>query len=111
MYAPLVRIPSTEQDLMRRPSPLVLACALLLAACTAAEPVAGPGIIASTDQLALHPDQSDVENDKDNDDDNGARAVSVVVIGCNRVDTPDTNKAVNPSTANLEQLRRTFAEV
>lgn len=28
-----------------------------------------------------------------------------------RCATPDTNRAVNPSTANLEQLRRTFAEV
>jgi hypothetical protein len=36
---------------------------------------------------------------------------SFVVVGCNRVDKADTSKAVNPSTANLEQLDRTFAEV
>lgn len=34
-----------------------------------------------------------------------------VVLGCNRVGKEDTNTAQNPSTANLEQLRRTFSEV
>jgi hypothetical protein len=35
---------------------------------------------------------------------------SFVVIGCNRVDKADLN-ANNPSTANIEQLNRTFQEV
>lgn len=36
---------------------------------------------------------------------------SFVVVGCNRVDKADTNTSTNPSTANLAQLNRTFAEV
>ncbi len=38
-------------------------------------------------------------------------AFSFVVLGCNRVDRADTNTEVNPSTANLAQLDRTFEEV
>lgn len=38
-------------------------------------------------------------------------AYSFVVVGCNRVDMADTNTALNPSTANLAQLRKTFEEV
>src|ERR1700738_4176399 len=39
----------------------------------------------------------------------GAPAYSFAVIGCNRVDKADT--AGNVSTANLEQLTRTFADI
>ncbi|HEY2066366.1 MAG TPA: metallophosphoesterase [Gemmatimonadaceae bacterium] len=96
---------------MRTASPLVLACALLVAACGGTEPVAAPRIVSSN-QLAPSAERSGDNNGATtSEDDNGSGAFSFVVVGCNRVDTPDTNKAVNPSTANLEQLRRTFAEV
>jgi hypothetical protein len=36
---------------------------------------------------------------------------SFVVIGCNRLDRADTATAVNPSTANVEQLKRTFHDI
>jgi len=39
-----------------------------------------------------------------------AEAFSFVVVGCNRVEKADVS-AANPSTANLEQLNRTFTEV
>ncbi|MEP7217495.1 MAG: metallophosphoesterase [Bacteroidota bacterium] len=42
--------------------------------------------------------------------DGNAVDYSFVVIGCNRLDKADTSTA-NPSTANLEQLSRTFSEV
>jgi hypothetical protein len=32
------------------------------------------------------------------------------VVGCNRIDAADVSKE-NPSTANLEQLNRTFREI
>lgn len=73
---------------------------LLFAACTdkANAPTATATVSASVGR--------DRNDDRDDDD-----AFSFIVVGCNRVDTPDTNKAVNPSTANLEQLNRTFREV
>lgn len=95
---------------MRRKTPFVLASALLFAACNATEPVAGPATTALSN-LSSRPVSGVLNNDAEIDDDSGIGAFSFVVVGCNRVDTPDTNKAVNPSTANLEQLRRTFAEV
>lgn len=96
---------------MRLTSPLVLASALLFAACQGTEPVAGPASLALPNQMSSRSNNSGVNHDIETDDENGVGAFSFVVVGCNRVDTPDTNKAVNPSTANLEQLRRTFAEV
>jgi hypothetical protein len=36
---------------------------------------------------------------------------SFVVLGCNRVDKGDYNASTNPSSANLEQLNRTFADM
>lgn len=43
-------------------------------------------------------------------DSSNAPAYSFVVIGCNRIDYTDTTGA-DPSTANVAQLERTFAEV
>ncbi len=40
----------------------------------------------------------------------GGEAFSFVIVGCNRVEKADITTG-NPSTANLEQLRRTFADV
>lgn len=43
-------------------------------------------------------------------DPNGV-AFSFVVVGCNRVDKADTSTLSNASTANVEELERTFADV
>lgn len=40
----------------------------------------------------------------------GQNAFTFVVVGCNRVDASDVSSE-NPSTANLEQLNRTFQEI
>ena len=36
---------------------------------------------------------------------------SFVVVGCNRIDKEDVDLSKNPSTANVVQLNRTFADV
>ena len=38
-------------------------------------------------------------------------AYSFVVLGCNRIDNADVNLTTNPSTANLPQLNRSYADI
>jgi hypothetical protein len=38
-------------------------------------------------------------------------AYSFVVVGCNRIDKADSNLTLNPSTANVAQLNRTFEDI
>ena len=42
---------------------------------------------------------------------NGELLYSFAVVGCNRLDKADTNTALNPSTANVEQLLQTFKDI
>ncbi len=60
-------------------------------------------IILLTNQPVFSNNDDRVYSDKDID-------FSFVVVGCNRVDKADIDKA-SPSTANVEQLKRTFKEV
>ena len=88
----------------------VAAGVLVLVACSAADrtPTATLDRSSASVTAVNAGPLDDRFRSEDSDDDEG---FSFVVVGCNRVDTKDTSKTTNPSTANLEQLRRTFAEV
>ncbi len=60
-------------------------------------------IVLLTNQPVFSKNDESVFSDKDVD-------FSFVVVGCNRVDKADMDKT-SPSTANIEQLKRTFKEV
>ena len=87
--------------------PVLVLSLLVLPACT------GDVIPITPPQASAHANGQNAGSDFDDTDDIDSRQVafSFVVLGCNRVDKADVNMATNPSTANVEQLRRTFSEI
>jgi hypothetical protein len=83
---------------------LYLLSALFLIACSGG----GTSSVDLTRQGASWVDTQDDRRQRE--EDAQGRSFSFVVIGCNRVDSADVSKD-NPSTANLEQLNRTFREI
>ena len=80
------------KHLLRRLLVLPLAALLALSAChpePAAQPQPAPAPATVRDTLAY----------------------SFAVLGCNRIDKSDLNLAANPSTANVPQLTRTYADL
>ncbi len=87
---------------------LAAASLLVLAACQSASAPTDAAAPASARTAAAERDDDEADGGRFSTD---RIRFSFVVVGCNREDKADTNSAVNPSTANLEQLRRTYAEV